>query len=130
MRALVTTLALHRHAHIFERGQGGDQVVHLEHEAHGPGAETVQIVLPGQIVPVDDHLARGRLVQRADQVEQRRFAAAAGPHHGHKLGLLNAEVHVIQRAHFFAIAAVDFGEAQRLDDDFVVGHGKPRSATR
>ena len=74
MGAFVTTLALHRHDHIFGSRQRGDQVVHLKHEAHGFGAKAIEVALPGHIVSIDDHLARCGFVQRSDHVEQRRLA--------------------------------------------------------
>jgi len=72
----------------------------LEHESDLPppqfgelgGAEQARFDL------VDAYGAAGGLVDAADQVEQRRFAAAAGPGGGHEFARIQAERDAIERA--------------------------------
>ena len=82
---------------VLERGQAGEQVEGLEDEA-----DTVLPAERGQFAcatrrvmsrPGDGDRALGRRVERADQVEQRRLAAARRAEHDDELAGLDGEVH-------------------------------------
>lgn len=82
----------------------------LEHEAQLPAPEQCHLgpVQQMGIASADDDLARRRLIDGGDQVQQRRFAAAGWAHDPDELSFFNREVNVVQRLerHF---AFVDFG---------------------
>ncbi len=86
----------HRDFNVLAGGQGGDEIVQLEHEANRPGAEAVFVADLGQILPVDENLPAGRFIQRANHIEQGAFTAAAGTHHGDQFALSDLEVNAVQ----------------------------------
>src|SRR3546814_7833029 len=69
-----------RQHHIFERGELRQQEMELEHKAETlqpqPGAGVA--VKVADILAVDQHGPAGGAVQKAEQIEQRRLAAARG----------------------------------------------------
>ena len=86
---------------IFPRGQAGDQIVELEHEADVAPAVGGQLCLvgPGQVgVPVE-HLAARRHVEPAENVEQRRLAGARRTQQNDELAFRQFERYVAQRMH-------------------------------
>ena len=86
------------------RGPGQEGEV-LEHEgALGPG--------PGDLAPVDQHLARAGLEQARDDLEQGRLAAARGAQQGGELAVLEGEVDATQRLDH----AEGLADPARLDD--------------
>ena len=101
---------LHRHLDVLQRGEGRQQVVELEHEADRPGPEVVHVLEPRQVLACHPDLARGRLIQRAEHVQQRALATAAGPHHGQQLAARHRQVHAIQRADGRLAGAVELGQ--------------------
>ena len=52
------------------------------------------------VLPVDLDDAAGRPIDAAEQIEQRRFPAAARPHDRDRLSLLDRPVDAAQRVHF------------------------------
>ena len=70
----------------------------LKDEADGAIAEVGQLRLrqgEGVLVAEADAAVR-RPVERAEDVQQRTFAGAGRPHHGHGLAALDFEIHVAQ----------------------------------
>src|SRR5690606_30798196 len=76
----------------------------------------------GQVAAVDGHPPRARLVETADDVEQRRFAGAGSADQGHHLAALHAEVETLERDHFQVGHLVDFDEVI-AQDKRLFGHG-------
>ncbi len=78
------------HRHILQRRELGQQMVELIDETDMPVAELRQLVV-GQTVEihaVNDHLSPIRLVQRADDVQQRRFAGPGRTDNRHDFAVL------------------------------------------
>ena len=87
-----------------------DQVVGLENEADGVVAVGVPVRVckaPGGLV-VDDQVARAVVVEPADDVQQRRLAAAGVAEDRHKFVLAELQIHALERVH------------GRLSDDIVL----------
>ena len=68
----------------------------LEHEAELLRAEPVEVADLRERLAVEIDFARGGLVERTEQVQQGRFAAAAGAHDGHVLAAADADADVLQ----------------------------------
>src|SRR6185503_19999887 len=60
--------------------------------------ELVLIQAP-EVAPLDLDGARGRTVQAADHIQDRRLARTARAHHGEELALADVEVHAAERHH-------------------------------
>ena len=101
-----TTLALGRlDAHVDQRQldvledvQFVDQVERLEDEPDIPLAEfrAVFLLEPGDLVAEQRIAARGGIVQKPQDIEQRGLAAARGAHDGDEFTLLHFERHAVQ----------------------------------
>ena len=93
---------------VLPHGEHRHQIVALEHKADLPAAEDGALPLfhGKQISPVQQHLAGGRGVQPAQQIEQSALAGTALAHHGHKFALGHREAHVLQRLHGSLAGAV------------------------
>ena len=88
-----------------------DEVEALEHEADVALAEFGALALLQLAHLLTEQLvgaARG-VVQEAEDVEQRGFAAARRPHHGHELAGLDFEGDTVQREGLDFFRAEDFG---------------------
>ena len=74
----------------------------------------------GDVAALEEQLARGRVVEPRDQVEDRRLAGAVGADDGEDLALLDAEAHAVDclEAAELQRDAVDREEAHRLRSDF------------
>ena len=83
-----------RQADILQCGQLRQQVEGLEHETDMPVPERGQLVVakPGNIAPVEDASARCRAVQQADNVHERRLAAARRPHDRHQVARIDLQI--------------------------------------
>ena len=72
---------------IFERGEGGDELVGLEDEAEGAAADGGELVFgevgDGGAVEVD--VAGGRGIETGEEAEEGRLAGAGGAHDGEEL---------------------------------------------
>ena len=75
---------LQRHGDVVEHRVLIQQVELLEHKAHVPAAEGrhLGVGIGVEILAVEDHLARGGLVQTAENVQQRGFPRAAAADDG------------------------------------------------
>ncbi len=67
----------------------------LEHEAELLRADAVETADLGIRRSVENHVAGGRPVERAKQIQQRRFSAAAVAHDGHVFAAADRDVHVL-----------------------------------
>src|SRR5690606_39212672 len=67
-----------RDPHVLETGEGLEYTCFLEGPRH-PDVRPPVCWLRGHILTVDSHPARGRRIDAAAYVEQRRFARAVGP---------------------------------------------------
>ena len=94
-----------------------------------PASQPIEIAKRTEIVSIDTDCPYRGLIERADHIEQRRFAGTARPHDGDEFCRLNAKTHVVQRVYFFAIA-VDFGQADRFNNGSLFNHVAPQSVTR
>ena len=99
-------------------GQHRDEVEELEDEAEPTAAQLGDRLVGhgGDVGTVDEHLAARRPVQPADEVEQCRLAAPAGPHDRNELALLDRQTHAIQSRDGGIAAAVDLGELAHFND--------------
>src|SRR5579863_8476688 len=101
-------------------GERGEEVEALKDEADFAAAElgALGIAHFGQIVAVNKHSAFRGLRQPADDVEQRRLAAARWAHHRDRFAGLHLEVHATQRRDFYLTSVVElpkiFGFEYRL----------------
>ena len=107
-RVRLLVVQQYREQDILLHGQLRDQVERLKHKADVPAAEDGALPLfhGKQISPVQQHLAGGRGVQPAQQIEQSALAGTALAHHGHKFALGHREAHVLQRLHGSLAGAV------------------------
>ena len=93
-----------------------DEVEALEHEADVALAElgALPLLQLSDLLPQQLVAARGGVVQEAEDVEQRGFAAARRPHHGDELAVLYFERDTVQREGLDVFRAEDFGEVLYL----------------
>ncbi len=107
-------------------GEHRHQVVELEHEADIARAPFRQ--LPGRelvdAAAADQDLARGGLVEAADQVQQRGLAGARGPHQRHEVALGDVEREPLQHRHLLLAALVDLAHVAHLHH--CLAHRSPR----
>ena len=76
-----------------------EQVELLKHEPEMVAAERGGLAFAdlGKVPPVEQHRAGGGLVKRGENVQKRRFAAAALAHDGDILALVHGEIDVAER---------------------------------
>ncbi len=105
----------HRETDVFQDGHRRQEVEHLEDRPDA--AAPVRVPLPlrerRQIAPVHQHRARGGAVERPEEVQQGRLAAAGGPHQRHEGPGLDLERDPVQRVR--AGEAVPLPELSRHD---------------
>jgi hypothetical protein len=98
-----------RQLDVVRHGQVPDQVEELEHEADLAPAHVgpfrLGVAVDAAAAELD--LARGRPVEPAEQVEQRRLAAAAGPGDRDELALGHLGVDAAQGAHAAFVLACE-----------------------
>ena len=104
--------------HVLACGERGDEVVELEHEADvlPPVARERGLVGVRQIVVLECDRARARRIEPAQDVEQRRLAAARGPEQDDELAGADVEVDAAQRVHLGLAHAVRLGKGARGED--------------
>ena len=102
-----------RHLDVGDHALVRDEVVALEDEAHAVVAIGVPVLVAVAFggAPVDDEVARGVLVQAADDVEQRRLAAARLPQHAHELAVAERDVDALERVDDGIAGRVVLGDA-------------------
>jgi hypothetical protein len=80
-----------------QSAERGDEVVHLEHEADGLPPEGSEVLLAGEIYPVDDDAAFVGDVERAYHVEQGRLAGARGPCQRDEIAVFHLQADPVER---------------------------------
>ena len=75
----------------------------------------VALAHPGEILSVEQHAPRRRAVERGEDVQQRRLAAARFAHDGDVLALLHLEIHIPQRLDLLAAEAGGIDLLQALN---------------
>ena len=117
----------HRHLHVLDRGEVGNQVAGavLPHEAHllAPVADQLKARQRQQVAPGHGDLPGRGQVQAADYVEQRRLAAAAVADDRHQLGVGHLQIEALQRDHLELPALVDAYQVLAAD------HARSRGST-
>ena len=108
---------------VLERRGFGQQIVRLEHESDFAVAERRAVVAPhlADRDAVEPVFARGRRVEAAQNVQQRRFSRAARAHDRHELALRDRERYAPQRVN--RLAADLKVPAQILDSYDMIVHG-------
>src|SRR3989441_2105111 len=93
----------HRQLEVLDRGDARNQIEELKHEpdAVQPMLLESALVHDAQVLSLDQNLPRRRPIDAAEQIEQRRLAAAARAHDGDGLALLHFPRALAQRVHFF-----------------------------
>src|SRR5262249_56716619 len=101
------------------RGEKGEEVVELNQEAHVGGAPPREVAAaqPVDALAVDHDRSRGRRVEPADQVQQRRLARPRRPHQRDEVATRNVEVDAVQNLDRLAAAPIRLGDAANLDED-------------
>ena len=99
--------------HVLARRQAGNEVVELEDETHVVAPELGERAVIGmsEILPVVPDAPRRGHIQPAEDVQQRRFAAARRPQNHHELARMEFEVDAAQRMHLHLTHPVDAGDA-------------------
>ncbi len=92
------TLELESHVHVLQDRVPGKQRVLLEDERDILGRR------PGNSPAVHEHLARARLQQSADDVQQRALAAAAGTQQADELVATDVQIDGLQRRQALGVA--------------------------
>ena len=87
-----------RPCHVLHRGQHRDEMEGLEHEAELLVSESGEraIVMATEVHALDSHGAGVRVVETADQVEQRALAAAGRAGRDHELAGFDFEIDRVQ----------------------------------
>lgn len=108
---------LHRHHHVFERGQRRNQVKELKHESDHRASKPGQIVLAqARDVPVTDRDTAGcRRVESGNQSEQRRLAAARRPSDRQELRLRDHQIKRIENREGLTTALDGLGDVLQFD---------------
>src|SRR6266850_1590206 len=108
------------------RAQHRHQVVELEHEADVVRAPVCELAA-GKLVnaaAADADLARARLIETADQIEQRGLARAGRTHQRDEVALGNIQSESVQDLDFLLAALVNLADAADLDHR--LGHSNPQ----
>ena len=94
---------------VVDRGEAVEQVELLEDEADPARAQRRQLVVTrGRgVEAVDPHLARGRTIERAHDLQQRRLAGARRPDDRQQLAAVHVEVDALERANTAGILLHD-----------------------
>lgn len=102
---------------VFQRGHGRQEVEKLENDAetHAPVGGQFGFARGVERETVDGDLAGGRLVESAEQVEQRAFAAAARPGHRAERVRGDFQRHVAQGVHFAGRRGINAGDMAQTD---------------
>ena len=92
------TIDDHRHHHIFQSGEGGDQMMFLEYEPDGMPAQPRErgITKVHGILAIDEHVPGRRTVEQADDIEQRALARPRWTHQRQKFAMMQVEVDAVE----------------------------------
>src|SRR5262245_14374644 len=111
-----------RELHVLERGEHGNQVVHLEDEPDVARAPRGQLAggHVRQLVTRDGDTAGRGHVEAAEQIEQGGLAGAARAHECHEVAGVDVEVQSLQHVDLLATAPIDLAEPARSDQALAV----------
>src|SRR5687768_8579618 len=114
----------HRGLDVLHRGERGDEVEALEHEADvtRPQPGEGGVVEGRELLSVEGEGPRRRLVEGSEELQQRALARAARPFDGHELARADGEIDAVESAHLAGAGAV-----HPLDVAELVQRGHPRS---
>src|SRR4051794_5209184 len=70
----------HRNLHILERRQRRQQIERLKNKTQRRSAKLIKVRPLPERLALENNVTRRRLVERPQQMEQRRLTASAGPH--------------------------------------------------
>ena len=96
-----------RHHHVLERGELAKEVVKLKYETHRTVAKRSELLViqPVDGLTTDDHITATRPVERAEHMQERGLAGAAGTDDRHHLARADGEIHSAQHVDRAAIPA-------------------------
>ena len=102
---------------VLDGRHGGKEIEKLEDNAESFAAVGGEGGVIGSVEgkPIDRDLARGRLVESAEQVEQGAFAAAARSGHGDEFGGGDLQAHFAQGVHFAGGRGINAGDMAEVD---------------
>jgi hypothetical protein len=103
----------HGQLHVVGRGQVGQEIVELKHEADDVAAEARRVAQPGHGDVVDAHVAGVGPVQPADELQQRALARAGRARQRDELARLEVERDVAQRVDLTVVALRDAIDGDR-----------------
>jgi hypothetical protein len=115
----------HRQLDVLGHGEVLDQVEELEHvtDPSTPQQRTRGLAEPADVLAVHRHGAGIRAVQAAEQVQQRRLAAAARAHDGDPLTGGDVQVDAAHRVRL--PDTTPEGPPHTSTEDARIGHGQP-----
>jgi hypothetical protein len=90
-----------RHRHVLERSELHQQMMELVDEAERcvPRQSALGFAHLAQRAALHEHLPRGRRVEAAEQMQQRRLARARATHDGDALAATDLEIDTLQHRH-------------------------------
>ncbi len=102
---------------ILHGGHGREEIEKLEDDAEAFAAVGGEGGIVGSVQgeAVDGDLAGGRLVESAEQVEQRALPAAARSGHGDEFGRFDLQAQVAQGVHFAGGRGINTGDMAEVD---------------
>src|SRR5262245_3642719 len=118
---------MQRHADVFHAIQAGQQVEKLKDEADLVPAETRPFGIPhrGDVASIDSYRTGRRSIQRAHQIQQRRFARPGGSDDGYNLAAIDAESDIVE-SDGVSQSLVMLRNAVELDHRLSLGYSRPR----
>src|SRR5690606_21571503 len=102
-----------RHEHVFQRGQGRDELKALKHESHmcvanlGPGV----LIETAQRFTCEGNFASRRKIEPRAEAEQGGLAATARTDNREALALVQRKTHFMQNRQVAGSGRVSFGES-------------------
>ena len=102
---------------VLQGGHGRKEIEELEDDAEMLAAVSGKGGIIGSVQgeSVDGDFAGGRLIESAEQIEQRAFPAAARSGHGDKFGGRDFQAHIAQGVHFAAGRGIKAGDMAQVD---------------
>ncbi len=90
-----------RQRDVLFRREGRHEVVELKNETDLAPSDKRQLVIlqQGKTLIAEFHFALGRLIEPAEQVEERGLARAARPHDRDEFAGIDGQVHPVERVH-------------------------------
>ena len=110
-----------RKHHVAQHGGARQQVERLEHEAETGGSDLGQAVVVelGDIESLEEVAARGRAVEAAERVHERRLARARRAHDAEELALAHGQGHAFERMREPRLHLIDAMDIAHVEDDLL-----------